>query len=172
MYLCGGGIVSHPGGAGAGVKAVRQAWEAAVAGIPLEAYAKDHGTGPVDCRLCRGQGRMKRLISYYGDDFTGSTDVMESLAIHGVKTVLFTRQPTAEEFAPYADYHAFGLAGTSRSETPEWMDEHLPAVFRWLKSLNARYCHYKVCSTFDSSRHMSAASAAPPTSAPPFSARP
>ena len=42
LYLCGGGIVSHPGGAGAGVKAVRQAWEAAVAGIPLEAYAKDH----------------------------------------------------------------------------------------------------------------------------------
>ncbi|MCA0431829.1 MAG: ribulose-bisphosphate carboxylase large subunit family protein [Proteobacteria bacterium] len=42
MYLCGGGIVSHPGGAGAGVRAVRQAWEAAVAGIPLETYAKDH----------------------------------------------------------------------------------------------------------------------------------
>ncbi len=42
MYLCGGGIVSHPSGAGAGVKAVRQAWEAAVAGIPLEVYARDH----------------------------------------------------------------------------------------------------------------------------------
>ncbi len=42
MYLCGGGIVSHPGGAGAGVKAVRQAWEAAVAGIPLETYAREH----------------------------------------------------------------------------------------------------------------------------------
>ena len=42
LYLCGGGIVSHPGGAGSGVKAVRQAWEAAVAGIPLEDYAKDH----------------------------------------------------------------------------------------------------------------------------------
>lgn len=42
MYLCGGGIVSHPGGAGAGVKAVQQAWAAAVAGIPLDVYAKDH----------------------------------------------------------------------------------------------------------------------------------
>jgi 3-oxoisoapionate-4-phosphate decarboxylase len=42
MYLCGGAIVSHPGGAGAGVRAVRQAWEAAVAGIPLVTYAKDH----------------------------------------------------------------------------------------------------------------------------------
>ena len=42
MYLCGGGIVSHPGGPGAGVKAVKQAWEAAVAGVPLDVYAKDH----------------------------------------------------------------------------------------------------------------------------------
>ncbi len=42
MYLCGGGIVSHPGGPGAGVRAVKQAWEAAVQGIPLATYAKDH----------------------------------------------------------------------------------------------------------------------------------
>jgi 3-oxoisoapionate-4-phosphate decarboxylase len=42
MYLCGGGIVSHPDGAGAGVKAVQQAWAAAVAGIPLVDYAKGH----------------------------------------------------------------------------------------------------------------------------------
>jgi ribulose-bisphosphate carboxylase large chain len=42
LYLCGGGIVSHPGGPGAGVKAVRQAWEASVAGVPLDIYAKDH----------------------------------------------------------------------------------------------------------------------------------
>ncbi len=97
---------------------------------------------------------MNRLISYYGDDFTGSTDVMEALASHGVKTVLFTRQPTAAEFDPYKDYQAFGLAGTSRSETPEWMDENLPSVFSWLKSLDARYCHYKVCSTFDSAPHV------------------
>lgn len=42
LYLCGGGIVSHPGGPGAGVRAVRQAWDAAVAGIDLATYAKDH----------------------------------------------------------------------------------------------------------------------------------
>jgi 3-oxoisoapionate-4-phosphate decarboxylase len=42
MYLCGGGIVSHPGGAAAGVRAVRQAWEAAVQGIALETYAMTH----------------------------------------------------------------------------------------------------------------------------------
>ena len=42
LYLCGGGVVSHPGGPAAGVRAVRQAWEAAVAGIPLDVYARDH----------------------------------------------------------------------------------------------------------------------------------
>jgi uncharacterized protein YgbK (DUF1537 family) len=92
-----------------------------------------------------------RLLSYYGDDFTGSTDVMEALASHGVETVLFTRIPSAEQFAQFANVQAVGLAGTSRSESPEWMDENLPPALQWLKSLGARYCHYKVCSTFDSS---------------------
>lgn len=42
LYLCGGGVVSHPGGPGAGVKAVQQAWEAAQSGIELETYAYNH----------------------------------------------------------------------------------------------------------------------------------
>lgn len=94
---------------------------------------------------------MSLLLSYYGDDFTGSTDVMEALASHGLETVLFTRIPTYEEFAPFAGYPALGVAGISRSQPPQWMDEHLPEVFEWLKSRGARFCHYKVCSTFDSS---------------------
>lgn len=42
MYLCGGGVVSHPGGPAAGVRAVQQAWQATVAGISLQDYARDH----------------------------------------------------------------------------------------------------------------------------------
>jgi ribulose 1,5-bisphosphate carboxylase large subunit-like protein len=42
LYLCGGGVVSHPSGPAAGVRAVRQAWEAAVAGVSLEIYAREH----------------------------------------------------------------------------------------------------------------------------------
>ena len=42
LYLCGGGVVSHPGGPADGVRAVRQAWEAAVGGIPLDVYAREH----------------------------------------------------------------------------------------------------------------------------------
>ncbi len=90
------------------------------------------------------------LFSYYGDDFTGSTDVMESLSLHGVSTVLFTRLPTDAERRHFEGFRAIGIAGTSRSETPEWMDQNLPLYFEWLKSLGAQFCHYKVCSTFDS----------------------
>jgi 3-oxoisoapionate kinase len=97
---------------------------------------------------------MKRLLSYYGDDFTGSTDVMEALASHGLSTVLFTRMPTATEFAAFENCQAIGLAGTSRSQTPDWMNAHLPAIFQWLKSLQTRLVHYKVCSTFDSAPHI------------------
>lgn len=94
------------------------------------------------------------LLSYYGDDFTGSTDVMESMSVHGVKTVLFTRLPTAEEQARFEGFDAVGIAGTSRSQAPDWMDAHLPRHFEWLKGLEARFCHYKVCSTFDSAPHV------------------
>ena len=98
---------------------------------------------------------MKRpLISYYGDDFTGSTDVMEALASNGVETVLFLEVPDRDLLSRFASARALGLAGTSRSETPDWMDMHLRKAFEWLRTLDAELCHYKVCSTFDSSPHV------------------
>jgi len=42
MYLAGGGILAHPLGPAAGLRALRQAWEAAVKGIPLSDYAMSH----------------------------------------------------------------------------------------------------------------------------------
>jgi 3-oxoisoapionate-4-phosphate decarboxylase len=42
LYLCGSGIIGHPSGAAAGVRAVRQAWEAAVSGESLASYAAKH----------------------------------------------------------------------------------------------------------------------------------
>jgi ribulose-bisphosphate carboxylase large chain len=42
LYMAGGGILAHPGGAAAGVAAIRQAWEAAVLGIDLDEYARTH----------------------------------------------------------------------------------------------------------------------------------
>jgi ribulose-bisphosphate carboxylase large chain len=42
IHACGGGIIGHPGGAPAGVRSLRQAWEAAVAGLSLSDYAREH----------------------------------------------------------------------------------------------------------------------------------
>ena len=91
------------------------------------------------------------LFSYYGDDFTGSTDALEALATQGIPTALFLGIPGDEVLARFRSYRAIGLAGPSRSRSPQWMSEYLPGAFRWLQSQGAPICQYKVCSTFDSS---------------------
>ncbi len=94
---------------------------------------------------------MSYLLAYYGDDFTGSTDVLEVLSLSGVPTVLFLAPPTEAQLAAFPDVQAVGVAGVSRSLTPEEMAHELPPIFEALRRLDARYTHYKVCSTFDSS---------------------
>jgi uncharacterized protein YgbK (DUF1537 family) len=91
------------------------------------------------------------LISFFGDDFTGSTDAMESLALAGIRTVLFTSPPTPQQLAKYPDIRAFGVAGTTRSMPPDQMEMTLRSAFAALKAAGAPIVHYKVCSTFDSS---------------------
>jgi 3-oxoisoapionate kinase len=46
---------------------------------------------------------------------------------------------------------AVGMAGMSRTMTPNEMEDSLPGAFSSLKELAAPITHYKVCSTFDSS---------------------
>jgi 3-oxoisoapionate kinase len=93
----------------------------------------------------------ERLFCYYGDDFTGSTDALEALASNGVQTVLFLEPPSDELLARFSECRAVGIAGESRSRDPEWMSTYLPPIFTRLAELRAGICHYKVCSTFDSS---------------------
>lgn len=94
---------------------------------------------------------MSPLFSWYGDDFTGSTDALEAVASRGLKSVLFLDPPGDRLPAKFADCQAVGIAGESRSRGPEWMDAHLPPIFESLRAIGAPICHYKVCSTFDSS---------------------
>jgi hypothetical protein len=54
---------------------------------------------------------MPLLYSYYGDDFTGSTDVLEQLAANGVASVLFVSEPTPAQMARFTDRQAIGFAG-------------------------------------------------------------
>ena len=91
------------------------------------------------------------LYSYYGDDFTGSTDVLEGLAEAGLRSVLFLGPPSDDHCRRFTDCQALGIAGDSRSRSPEWMEEHLPAIFARLHSFGGPILHYKTCSTFDSS---------------------
>ncbi len=96
---------------------------------------------------------MSVLYAWYGDDFTGSTDVLESLAEGGVSAVLFLRPPSEADRARFSDVQAVGLAGDARSRSPEWMSAHLPELFGSLQAFDAPITHYKTCSTFDSSPH-------------------
>jgi uncharacterized protein YgbK (DUF1537 family) len=91
------------------------------------------------------------LLTYYSDDFTGSTDAMEAMASAGVLTALFLTTPTPEMLAKFPDARCIGMAGSCRGRSPEWMDAELPKVFSILAGLGAPILHYKVCSTFDSS---------------------
>lgn len=54
MYLTGGGIMGHPDGPAAGVAAMRAAWQAAMAGVPLAEHARTH---PALARAMTGLSR-------------------------------------------------------------------------------------------------------------------
>jgi uncharacterized protein YgbK (DUF1537 family) len=91
------------------------------------------------------------LLAYYGDDFTGSTDVMEAFTAAGVATVLFLQPPRPKDLARFPGVRCIGVAGQSRGKSPAWMRAFLPQVFQSLSALRAPIVQYKVCSTFDSS---------------------
>ena len=94
------------------------------------------------------------LLTFYGDDFTGSTDALEQLALAGIRTALFIAPPTPTQLKKFPGLQAIGVAGKTRSLAPDAMERELkPALFT-LKKLGARHVHYKVCSTFDSSPHV------------------
>lgn len=42
MHLAGGGIIGHPQGIAAGIASMRQAWQAAAAGVPADQHARTH----------------------------------------------------------------------------------------------------------------------------------
>lgn len=94
---------------------------------------------------------IDRLLTFYGDDVTGSTDAMDALSRAGVETVLFLKPFDTETVdCEFPDAEAVGLAGTSRSMTPDEMVAELPRAFESLVEVGAPLVHYKICSTFDS----------------------
>jgi uncharacterized protein YgbK (DUF1537 family) len=91
------------------------------------------------------------LLAFYGDDFTGSTDALESLSLAGAKTVLFIEPPSKKLLEQYTGLKAYGVAGNTRALSPAAMEKSLLPAFKKIKQSGARHIHYKICSTFDSS---------------------
>lgn len=91
------------------------------------------------------------LLTFYGDDFTGSTDAMEALHQYGLRTILFMSPPDKALLEKFEGVQCIGIAGTSRAKDPEGMKEELAPVYKAFYEMNPYFVHYKVCSTFDSS---------------------
>ena len=92
------------------------------------------------------------LLSFYGDDFTGTTSMAEALTSSGVPTVVFVNPPTL----PFLKRHfpkarAIGVAGISRSLSTQKLKRTLGPIFQTAKTYKAPLFVYKICSTFDSS---------------------
>ncbi|HMP81378.1 MAG TPA: four-carbon acid sugar kinase family protein [Verrucomicrobiota bacterium] len=91
------------------------------------------------------------LLTFYGDDFTGSTDALEQLTLAGIRTALFIQPPTPSQLKKFPGLQAIGVAGKTRALAPAAMERELKPALLALKKLKPRHVHYKVCSTFDSS---------------------
>jgi 3-oxoisoapionate kinase len=93
----------------------------------------------------------KLLLAFYGDDLTGSTDALEFICRAGAKAVLFLEPPSVEQLNKFPGLNVYGVAGLTRSLSPEAMEQILLPSFKAMKESGAKHVHYKVCSTFDSS---------------------
>jgi uncharacterized protein YgbK (DUF1537 family) len=91
------------------------------------------------------------LLAFYGDDFTGSSAVMEVMTFAGLPAVMFVAPPTEEQLKRFRNYRAIGIASVARAQPPAWMDAELSDSLAALAALSAPINHYKICSTLDSS---------------------
>jgi 3-oxoisoapionate kinase len=94
---------------------------------------------------------IKPKLTFFADDFTGATDALDALARASAKARLFIEPPRPRDLEAVGGYDAIGVAGNTRTLPEAQLREQLHAAFRSLASLGAPLCHYKVCSTFDSS---------------------
>ena len=92
--------------------------------------------------------------AWYGDDFTGASDTLATVAQGGLRAFLFLGVPTAAHRAAVDALDALGIAGAARALAPAAMERELAPVAAFFATLGARVLHYKCCSTFDSAPHV------------------
>ncbi|MBV9858487.1 MAG: four-carbon acid sugar kinase family protein [Alphaproteobacteria bacterium] len=91
---------------------------------------------------------MTVLLGSIADDFTGATDLCNTLVRGGMRTVQLIDVPAASLPVPEAD--AVVIALKSRTIPAADAVEKSLAALAWLKSAGARQILFKYCSTFDS----------------------
>ncbi|GHD22020.1 four-carbon acid sugar kinase family protein [Tianweitania populi] len=99
-------------------------------------------------------GQSRPSYAWYGDDFTGATDTLATLAARGVQAFLFLGVPSREHLEQAGPLDALGVAGSVRSMAPDAMDRELQPVATFFAETGARLIHYKCCSTFDSAAEL------------------
>ncbi|MBT5897980.1 MAG: four-carbon acid sugar kinase family protein, partial [Rhodospirillaceae bacterium] len=91
---------------------------------------------------------MTILLGCIADDYTGATDLANTLVRQGMRTVQFFGPPGADVTVPEAD--AVVIALKSRTNpVAEAIGQSLDAL-RWLQGAGAAQFFFKYCSTFDS----------------------
>jgi len=91
-------------------------------------------------------------VGYYGDDVTGSVDVLLQFARHGVRGRLFIGTPPRAALREASETSAvIGIAGIARSLAPDPLDAEVRPALEALHDLQPGIVQYKACSTADSS---------------------
>ena len=91
-------------------------------------------------------------LAFYGDDFTGSVDVLLQLTRAGWRSRLFLGLPSDTELAAAAaEVDAVGIAGIARSLPTDRIEAEVRPALTALAALGPRIVQYKACSTADSS---------------------
>lgn len=93
-----------------------------------------------------------RVIAFYGDDLTGSVDVLLQFAREGWSGRLFVQRPDAEALERAArEVDVVGIAGIARSLPTEQLEAEVAPALTALHELGPVIVQYKACSTADSS---------------------
>jgi uncharacterized protein YgbK (DUF1537 family) len=91
---------------------------------------------------------MAVLLGSVADDFTGATDLCNTLVRNGMRTVQLIDVPAEDDPIPDAD--AVVVALKSRTIPARDAVAQSLAALRWLQRAGARQILFKYCSTFDS----------------------
>jgi uncharacterized protein YgbK (DUF1537 family) len=98
-----------------------------------------------------GSGARPR-VAFYGDDFTGSGDVLLQFARRGWSARLFVGRPSQAELAEAATTNeVIGIAGVARSLPTDQIADEVGPALDLLLSADPDIVQYKACSTADSS---------------------